>query len=120
MTATIATAWRDRALGATALLLLAIAVGNMWFVVPGYRRMLEGLGVVVSSPARLAIEVSRGGVLFVAVWVTAVAVAYWRERKGATGALSTTLAWCALATAAYLALVVWVYFDMARAMARIQ
>jgi hypothetical protein len=59
-------------------------------------------------------------VLLVAGWVAVVAAAYWKDRRGAPGVLSTVFGWCTLATATYQGLLLWVYLDLARLMARIQ
>ena len=112
--------WRDPLLGSIAVLLLGTAAGQMFFVVPRYRHVLEGLGVVPSAPARLALAASRLGLGIFAVLVVGSAVAYWKERSAKSGVFAAALSLVALLSAVYLALVSCVYWDLARVMGRIQ
>jgi hypothetical protein len=111
--------WRDGLIGTITALLLVTAAGHMFLVVPNYRRLLESLGVAVSLPARLAIATSQLGLLLFALALLGIGVAYWKERHGSAGLLSTVLAVTALLAAVYLGLVGCVYWDVARVMSRI-
>ena len=100
-------------------LLLVTAAGQMFLVVPRYRRFLEGIGVEPSLPSRLAIGTSRLGVLLFTVAFLGIGVAYWKQRKGHSGLLTTALSLVGLLATVYLALVTCVYWDVARVMGRI-
>ena len=91
----------------------------MFFVVPGYRRFLEGLGVAPSLPSRLAIAASRFGLLMFAAVFLGIGAGFWWKWKGRAALLSAVLSVAALLTTLYLALVTWVYWDVARVMERI-
>jgi hypothetical protein len=63
---------------AVTCVLAVTAVGEMFFVLPRYRRFVEGIGVEPSLPARLAIAPSRAGLLLVAaIYVALAAGALW-------------------------------------------
>ena len=110
---------RNGVLTVTTALLLVTAAGQMFVVVPSYRRLLESLGVVVSVPARAAIATSQLGLLLFALALSSIGVAYWKEHHGAAGLVPKVLGIVALLSAVYLALVACVYWDVARVMARL-
>ena len=92
----------------------------MFFVVPRYRRLLEGVGVEPSAPAQAAIAASHFGLLFFGVVFVGIGAAFWLERNGRAGVLAKALSVAALVSAVYLALVTFVYLDVARLMERIR
>jgi hypothetical protein len=105
---------------ALALVLAVTAIGEMFFVLPRYRRFLEGIGVEPSLPARLAVLVSRAGLLCVAAALGGVVVAVVSERRGRSGVLSAYLVALSLVAAIYIAFTVWAFTDVLRLMDRIQ
>ena len=111
--------WSDALVGMITALLLVMAAVHMFVVVPSYRRLLEGLGVAVSLPSRLALATSQLGVVLFAFAFLSIGVAYWKDRHGSGGLLPTVLTVTALVATLYLGLVGCVYWDVARVMARI-
>jgi hypothetical protein len=91
----------------------------MYLVVPTFRRVVQGAGVVLSAPARVAIGISHFGLAVFFLCVLGVGLAYQRDRKGHPGLLPAVLALVVILTAVYLGLVSWVYLDLARVMGRI-
>ena len=98
---------------------LLLAAGQMFFVVPSYRRLLQSLGVVPSLPSRLAIATSTFGLLLFAVVVLGIGISYWQARRDRARLFAGTLSVAALLSVLYLALAACVYWDVARVMERI-
>ncbi len=111
--------WRDALAVLTAVVIFLIAVGHMFFVVPTYRRLLEGLNVIPSAPAGLAIAASHAGVGLVLLCPATVVVGYWLGRRRRSGLGAAILGVWGLLAAVYLALATWVYLDVARIMQRV-
>jgi hypothetical protein len=107
-------------LGITTLVLLTASLLQMYLVIPSYRRLLDGAGIVVSLPARAAIGVSHLGLLIFALLLVGLGLAYRSDRHGRPGAFEVALTAAALLAAIYLCLASLVYFDFARTAARIQ
>ncbi len=112
--------WRDALIVLTAAVLLVTAVGHMFFIVPAYRRFLEGVNAIPSAPAGLAISASHVGVGLVLLCLATVVVGYWLGRRTRTALGSAVLGVWGLLAAIYLALATWVYFDVARIMERVR
>jgi hypothetical protein len=112
--------WPDALTRLLTALLLVTAAGQMFLVVPKYRRLLESLNVTPSAPARLAIALSHVGLAWFALGLLALGLARRKDRRGAAGVFATALVVAALLAAGYLALAGWVYWDVARIMGRIQ
>lgn len=113
-------AWRNRLVIGTTGLLVFATIAHMYFVVPSYRRLMQGVGAAFSLPARLAISISHFALLIVGAGIVGVAIALRKERQGATGIFGAAVAFIGLLAAAYLALVSSVYADFARLAARLQ
>jgi len=112
--------WPDVLTRLLTALLLVTAAGQMFLVVPKYRRLLEGLNVTPSAPSRLGIALSHVGLAWFALGLLGLGLARWKDRRGATGVFTFALVVAALLAAGYLALAGCVYWDVARVMGRIQ
>ncbi len=110
--------WRNALLPVTAIVVVGTAIGHMFFIVPAYRRLLEGVGAVPSLPARVAIGLSHFGAAAVVLCVAAVGIGWWAGRRR-SGLFSTVLTACALAAAVYLGLAAWVYLAVVQIMERV-
>jgi hypothetical protein len=104
----------------TAFLLLLTAALHMFFIVPAYRTLLDGLGVEPSLPSRLAIGVSHGGVLIFAVAVGGLVAAFVRDRRTRGSALLLVLVVLSLASAVYLGLAACVHWDVIQVLRKVQ
>ena len=110
---------REVVIGVLTLVLGGTAAGDMFVLLPRYRRFMEGVGVEPSLPARIALTASRVGLLFVLVAVGGAAAAWLLERRGRAGALSAYLAALSLLAAIYLALAACAFWDVMQLTERI-
>lgn len=114
---------RDRpltlVLAVTAVLLLALAAVQMVYVVPSLGELLDGAGVTVSAPGRVAIVVSRFSILFAVAWLVTFGVAVWRQRRSGGNAVDRALAILALLTAVYLGCESAIFLSVAQVISRV-
>jgi type II secretory pathway component PulF len=114
---------RDRSLtpmlAVTAILLFALVAVQMVYVVPPLGELLDGAGVTVSAPGRLAILASQSSILVALAWIGTIGAAIWWQRRSGGNTVARALAVLALLSALYLGCESAIFLSVAQVISRV-